>query len=420
MSSFLWAVPGIIVGFGLAAAGDMMSEEVRDRLDHLPHAILRLAAYRLDPAKRVAIYVDEWVPELTYILKGDEARPVTRLYHGTRFAIGILVAVRRIDRDLAQTRIAPDLPQAVPLTETQPPSLQTVASTAQAESDTGQLSPGPTVRRLVLGGHLRRLREDAGITAEQAAALIRSSRSKIARLEQGRVGAKQRDIADLLSLYGVGPGEKREALMGLAREGNAPAWWQTYSDVLPGWVEPYFGLEAAASFIREYELQFVPGLLQTEEYARAVMRLGNSPTEDEVVLRAEARISRQVILHRDNPPRLWAVIDENALRRPIGGRQVMEGQLRHLIDMCDHPAVTLQILPLSTGAHRAMGGPFTILRYDHPYLRDVVYIEQLTSALYLDQPAEVDAYLEVIEEACLQAPASARTKALLQACCADL
>ena len=275
-------------------------------------------------------------------------------------------------------------------------------------------SPGPTVQRLVLGGHLRRLREDAGMTTERAAASIRGSHSKISRMEHGRVGFKERDIADLLTLYGVGFGAEREALLNLAKEANTPGWWQGYSDILPHWVEPYFGLEAAASFIREYELQFVPGLLQTEAYARAVIRLGNLPSEDEVERRAKARISRQQILHRDTPPKVWAVLDEGALRRVIGGPQVMREQLLHLIEMCDHPAVTLQILPFSAGAHRAMGGPFTILRYTEPDLRDVVYIEQLTSALYLDKPTEVDAYLEVIEEVCLQADPSAKTPRLLK------
>jgi hypothetical protein len=276
-------------------------------------------------------------------------------------------------------------------------------------------SAGPTVQRLVLGGHLRRLREEAGMTTERAAVTIRGSHSKISRMEHGRVGFKERDISDLLSLYGIGPGEERDSLLRLAREANTPGWWQNYSDTLPHWVEPYFGLEAAATFIREYELQFVPGLLQTEEYARAVIRLGNARTEDEVLRRAQARVSRQQILDRENPPKVWAVLDEGALCRHIGGAEVMKAQLRHLLEMCDHPAVTLQILPFAAGAHRAMGGPFTILRYTEPDLRDVVYIEQLTSALYLDKPAEVDAYLEVIEEVCLQAEAAARTPVIVRA-----
>jgi transcriptional regulator with XRE-family HTH domain len=278
----------------------------------------------------------------------------------------------------------------------------------------GPRSAGPTVQRLVLGGHLRRLREQAHITTEQAAGVIRGSHSKISRMEHGRVGFKERDIADLLTIYGVTDGDEREALLKLARESNTPGWWQGYADILPHWVEPYFGLEAAASFIRNYELQFVPGLLQTEGYALSLIRLGNAPTEEDVLRRAEARMSRQDILLRETPPRVWAVVDEGALRRPIGGAKVMREQLKHLIDMCDHPAVTLQVLPFQVASHPAMGGPFTILRFSEPDLRDVVYIEQLTSALYLDKPAEVDSYLEVMEQLCLQAEPAARTPQILK------
>jgi transcriptional regulator with XRE-family HTH domain len=279
----------------------------------------------------------------------------------------------------------------------------------------GPRSAGPTVQRLVLGGHLRRLREQAHITTEQAAGVIRGSHSKISRMEHGRVGFKERDIGDLLTMYGVTDGDEREALLKLAREANTPGWWQGYADILPHWVEPYFGLEAAASFIRNYELQFVPGLLQTEGYALSLIRLGNAPTEEDVLRRAEARMSRQDILRRETPPRVWAVVDEGALRRPIGGETVMREQLKHLIDMCDHPAVTLQVLPFQVASHPAMGGPFTILRFSEPDLRDVVYIEQLTSALYLDKPAEVDSYLEVMEQLCLQAEPAAKTPQILKA-----
>jgi transcriptional regulator with XRE-family HTH domain len=271
----------------------------------------------------------------------------------------------------------------------------------------------PTVRRLVLGTHLRRLREDASITVEQAAAAIRGSHSKISRMEHGQVGFKERDIADLLTLYGVTGAEERQALLKLAREANTPGWWQGYSDILPHWVKPYLGLEAAAALIRNYAPEFVPALLQTESYARTLMRL-DSTTEDDVRRRAEARLYRQEILRRATSPRLWAVMDEAALRRSIGGRSVMREQIRHLIHMCDHPAVTLQILPFQVGAHAGMGGPFTILRFSDPALRDVVYIEQLTSAIYLDKPAEVDCYLDVIEQLCIQAVMPDKTPEMLR------
>jgi transcriptional regulator with XRE-family HTH domain len=269
------------------------------------------------------------------------------------------------------------------------------------------------VQRLVLGGHLRRLREKAHLTTEQAADAIRASHSKISRIEHGRVSFKERDITDLLTLYGVTSPTERLGLLTLAKEANMPGWWAGYSDILPHWLEPYFGLEAAATFIRAYELQFVPGLLQTPDYARAVIRLGNAVSEDEIARRTEARIGRRAVLDRDDPPRKWAVIDEAALRRPIGGKAVMREQVKHLIEMAEHPAVTLQVLPFGAGGHRALGGPFTILRFAEPDLRDVVYIEQLTSALYLDKATEVDSYLEVMEQLCLQADPVDKTQDIL-------
>jgi transcriptional regulator with XRE-family HTH domain len=277
----------------------------------------------------------------------------------------------------------------------------------------GGRSPGPTVQRLVLGGQLRRLREERGVTLEQAAEIIRGSHSKLSRMEHGRVGFKERDVADLLSYYGLGDGEQRAALLSLARESATPGWWHEYADILPNWVEPYVGLEAAASVIRTYQVQVVPGLLQTEGYARALIKVGDSPSEDDVARRSELRIGRQDVLNKALAPKFWTVIDEGALRRPVGGPEVMREQIRHLLDMCDHPAVTLQVLPFSIGAHSAMGGPFTVLRFAEPDLQDVVYLEQLTSAIYLEKATEVDSYTELMEQLCLQAaPAEVTPKVL--------
>ncbi len=234
----------------------------------------------------------------------------------------------------------------------------------------GTRAGGPTVQRLVLGSQLHRLRESRGITAEQAAEAIRGSHSKISRMEHGRVGFKERDVGDLLTLYGVTDSEERAALLNLAREANTPGWWHAYSDILPAWLEPYVGLEAAASVIRTYQIQLVPGLLQTEGYARALIRQGAAATEQEIARRSELRASRQEILRRPDAPQLWVVVDEGALRRPVGSKDIVREQLRSLIEVTDHPAVTLQILPFSTGAHPAMGGPFTILRFAEPDLAD--------------------------------------------------
>jgi transcriptional regulator with XRE-family HTH domain len=261
-----------------------------------------------------------------------------------------------------------------------------------------QPGSGSTVRRILLGSQLRRLREAKGISREDAGYEIRASESKISRMELGRVSFKERDVADLLTMYGVVDETERSALLNLAAEANAQGWWHNYNDILPSWFQVYVGLEESASVIRTYEVQFVPGLLQTADYARAVIVAGQpSASPAEVDRRVGLRLQRQSILYRDKPPRLWVVLDEAALRRPIGGREVMRDQVRHLIEMAALPNVTIQIMPFRFGAHAAEGGPFLLLRFPESDLPDVVYLEQLTSALYLDKRDEVDAYTEVMD-----------------------
>lgn len=268
--------------------------------------------------------------------------------------------------------------------------------------DTAQPAGGPTVLRRLLGAHLRRLRERQGITREEAGYAIRASGSKMSRLELGRVGFKERDVADLLTLYGVTGGRDREALIALARDANSPGWWHRYGDVLPGWFETYVGLEEAAALIRTYEVQFIPGLLQTGDYARAVISQGNSTAPpEEIEQRVSLRMTRQKLLTQGNGPRLWAVVDEAALRRPIGGREVMRGQIERLIEATKLPSVILQVLPFRVGGHTAEAGAFTVLRFPESDLPDVVYVEQLTSALYLDRRDDVDAYMEAMERLCV-------------------
>jgi Domain of unknown function (DUF5753)/Helix-turn-helix domain len=274
---------------------------------------------------------------------------------------------------------------------------------------TGESGTGPTVLRMLLGAQLRRLRERRAISREAAGYAIRASESKISRMELGRVGFKERDVVDLLTLYGVDHPEERAALLSLAREANAPGWWHKFSDVLPAWFQSYVGLEAAASLIRTYEVQFIPGLLQTEDYARAVIRLGHggSPA-DEIERRVALRMERQAALARPSGPRLWAVVDEAALRRPIGGPEVLREQLEHLVAAAKLPNVTVQVIPFGFGGHAAAGGAFTLLRFADEALPDLIYIEQLTSALYLDKREDVDRYLEAMERLCVEAetPAS--------------
>jgi transcriptional regulator with XRE-family HTH domain len=393
MSGYLLAFLTIVGGLFAAAVGDMVSEEVRDRFDHVPHAILKLAASRLDASHRAAIYDDEWLPELTYILQGDEARPVSRVYHGTRYALGILTAARQIARDLHRS---------VPLAESQLRPFQTAVRAEQPEFDDRRDLEEPaaeaTVLRMLLGAQLRRLREAVGITAEAAGYEIRASRSKISRMETGRVGFKVRDIEDLLTLYGVLDEKKRAKVIALASRSREPEWWTQYNDVLPDWFETYLGLESAAVAIRSFEAQFVPDLFQTEEYARAVTALGHRALSDrEIERRVGLRLRRQDLLARREPPRVWAVIDEAVLRRPIDGAAVMRGQLDRLVEMARLPQVTLQVVPFALGAHAAASGSFSILRFGERDLPDVVYMEQLTSAIYLDQRPDVEHYLEVVD-----------------------
>ena len=256
---------------------------------------------------------------------------------------------------------------------------------------------GPTVPRLLLGLQLQRLREAADVTPDAAAYEIRGSRSKISRMENGRVRIKERDVADLLTLYGVTDAKVRADMMALVRQASSAGWWSRYGDVMADWFESYLGLEMAASIIRTFELQFVHGLFQTEDYARAVTRLGYaSAAADEIDRRVSVRLKRQDLLNGPRPPRVWSVMDEAALRRPVGGRDVMRAQLGHLADVTAMPQVTVQIMPFSRGGHAAAGGSFTILRFAEPDVPDVVYIEQLTSALYLDKREDVDHYLEVM------------------------
>jgi len=276
------------------------------------------------------------------------------------------------------------------------------------------------VQRLILGGQLQRLRESRGISAEQAAEAIRSSCSEIIQMEHGRVGFQERNVADLLALYGVTDNLERAVLLNLAREANTPGWWHTYSGILPAWLEPYVGLEAAASVIQTYQIQLIPELLQTEGYARALIGQHSLATEEEIASRAERRAWRQETLRGPNAPKLRVVIDETALRRLVGTRVVAREQLRFLIEIADHPAVTLQILPFTASASLCAGGPFTTLLFAEPGIPKVVYIEQLTSALYLDEPAEVGRYFEVMEQLCLQAKPAASTKKIISDILADI
>ena len=273
---------------------------------------------------------------------------------------------------------------------------------------------GPTVQRMLVGAKLRRLRTDLGLSREEAAEAIRASEWKIHRLENGQVGFKERDLVDLLARYQVNDPAEVDELLAMAREANAPGWWQRYGDVLPQWFRAYVDLESAAALIRTYEGQFIPGLLQTDDYMRAVIHGAHlDESAEEVGRRVRLRMARQTLLTGEHPPRLWAVVDEAALRRPVGGREVMRGQVERLIEAAKLPNVTLQVLGFDSGAHPAMVGSFSVLRFPDQELPDVVYLEHLTSASYLNKPDEVDRYLHVMESICVRAAPPERTVELL-------
>jgi transcriptional regulator with XRE-family HTH domain len=271
------------------------------------------------------------------------------------------------------------------------------------------------VRRILVGAQLRRLREAAGLTREAAGYQIRGSESKISRLELGRVGFKDRDITDLLELYGVQDEAQREGLLALAREANSPGWWHSYDDVLPNWFQTYVGLEGAARLIRSYELQFMPGLLQTEAYIRAVVTAGApGASVAEVERRVHLRLTRQEILHQTDAPEFWAVVDEAALHRPIGGIKVMREQVERLLELMALPNVTLQVMPFRFGGHAGESGAFTILRFLEQELPDVVYIEQLESAYYLDKREFVERYARTMDRLTVESQPPDTTKETLQ------
>jgi transcriptional regulator with XRE-family HTH domain len=283
---------------------------------------------------------------------------------------------------------------------------------------------GPTVLRIIVGARLRRLREAADVTTEDAGEVIRASHSKISRLELGKVRFKARDVADLLTHYGVRDEAARAEFVSLVRLANRPSWWTSYADVIPAWFEAYLGFEQSASVIRSYEAQVVPALLQTPDYARALLRRSEEGASDAAVnQRVDLLIKRQQVLHRTDPAKLWVIMDEAVLHRPPGGAdwaggepRPMRAQLRHLIDIAGLPHVTIQLLPFRAGGHR-VGGPFTILRFREHEIPDVVFLEHLADASYYDKPADVDRYRDLMDRLTLLAEHPDATLEMLDRAC---
>jgi transcriptional regulator with XRE-family HTH domain len=252
----------------------------------------------------------------------------------------------------------------------------------------------PTLRRRQLGMELRRLREAAGATIDRVAERLGCSASKISRIETGQTGATPRDVRDMLEFYDVVP-EHTDALLQIAREARQKGWWQLYGDVLTG---AYVGLEAAADRVRAYEALVVPGLLQTEDYAWAMIHAARPDIGAvEIDKRVRVRISRQSLLTQDDPIDLWVVLDEAVLRRPVGGTKVMRRQLDHMVTMAELPNVTLQVLPFAAGAHAGMDGTFSILMYDDSADQNFVFAANAAGGLFLEKDEELHRYAFIFD-----------------------
>ncbi|MGW1744476.1 helix-turn-helix domain-containing protein [Streptomyces sp. NPDC002092] len=276
--------------------------------------------------------------------------------------------------------------------------------------------PAPTVGQVVLGRRLQELREAARLKREEAARVLRVAPATVRRMETAEVALKIPYIQVLLETYGV-PDEEAAAFVALAEEANRPGWWQRFHDVLPDWFSLYVSLEGAAGIIRSYEPHFVPGLLQTEDYARAVMEAGTvGQTGPETIDRhVSLRMARQRLLDRPEPPHLWVIMDETVLRRPVSIRgKVMREQLDKLLEFAERDRVTLQIAEFKDGPHPGTYAPFTLFRFGEPELPDMVFTEYLTGALYLDSRKEVSAHLEVLDHMTARAASAQRTKKILR------
>ncbi|MET8583124.1 helix-turn-helix transcriptional regulator [Streptomyces collinus] len=274
----------------------------------------------------------------------------------------------------------------------------------------------PTVGQVVLGKRLQELREAAGLGRDEAARVLRVASATVRRMEMAEVALKIPYVQVLLSTYGVAE-EEAAAFVRLAEEANEPGWWQRFHDVLPDWFSLYVSLEGAARIIRSYEPHFVPGLLQTEAYAREVMEAGTigQTGPDTIERHVSLRMERQRLLERDDPPHLWVIMDETVLRRPVSVRpEVMRDQLDRLLEYAERDRVTLQLAEFAAGPHPGTYAPFTLFRFGEPELPDMVFTEYLTGALYLDSREEVAAHLEVLDHMTARAASAQRTRKILR------
>jgi transcriptional regulator with XRE-family HTH domain len=272
----------------------------------------------------------------------------------------------------------------------------------------------PTVLRIVLGRRLRTLRERAGVSFEDAARALGVTPLTVRRIEKAEVGLRIPYVRELLHRYGV-PAAEIDGFVSLAREANRPGWWHTFRDVLPEWFSTYVSLESEAGVIRLYEPHYVPGLLQTYDYAAALLRIGFPDTsKEEIDRRVSLRLRRQDLLDKPDGPAVWAILDETVLRRPVGGAEVMRAQIDRLVESLARPKVRIQVMPVSVGAHPGAFGPFHHFCFGSSELPDVVYAENLTGAVYVDRPEDVAAHLEVLDRMSDQAEPVTRTMDILR------
>jgi transcriptional regulator with XRE-family HTH domain len=280
-------------------------------------------------------------------------------------------------------------------------------------SDNRSGGSAPTVLRIVLGKRLRTLREQAGVSFEDAARAIEVTSLTVRRIEKAEVGLRIPYVRELLVTYGV-PAQEIDDFLELAREANQPGWWYKYRDVLPEWFKAYVSLESEATVIRLYEPHYVPGLLQTHDYAAALLRVGfPNESKEDIDRRVSLRLKRQDLLAKSDAPAVWAILDETVLRRPVGGTEVMRAQIDRMLQSLEQPKVRIQIMPLAVGAHPGAFGPFHHFRFGFSELPDVVYSENLTGAVYVDRPEDVVSYLEVLDRMSVQAEPVARTRDIL-------
>lgn len=283
------------------------------------------------------------------------------------------------------------------------------------------MATGPTVRRRRLGTELRRLRDSSGYKLEEVAAELGVAPSTLSRIETGKAPTKSAYLSQMLKMYGVSDTGQRQVLIDMAREGHRKGWWAEYDDVLPSGFDIYVGLEAETAAVRSYEISVVHGLLQTADYARAVIReMFPRHTAQQIDRLVDLRMERQHRLDDEPPLELWAILDEAVIRRTVGGQAIMHRQLSHLLTAAERSSVTMQVLPFSCGAHAAHGGPFTILEFPDRSDSEVAYVESVAGYIYLEKDRDVRARAEAFDRLRAAALSPSASVELMQHAARDL